>query len=256
MIFVDYRAGSKDLIKPLRNLGLEVSETSLDFGDLMWEGRGEKGEPVLVGVEFKKLEELVQAMRTNRLEGHQLIGMRDTFKFSYLMYEGKILYDKAGALQMEKKKRFGKVYRVPMPGQMTINELMKRVYVLHLCGGLTPIPTVDRDHSLQAILALYRTWTDKDMDKHKSHIAAYEAPNIRPVNGLRRTLKTFPDVGMKASLAAQLKFGSLTKAVNASVQDWATLEVVDDKGRPRRLGTGVAQRVVDFCHENFNGRGK
>ena len=247
MIFVDYRAGSKELIAPLRKLGLQVEQTTLDFGDVMFEGRGEKGEKVLVGVEFKRIEELVGALRTQRLQGHQLVGMRDTYKFSYLMYEGELLYDKAGALQQWKKGRFGKKYRVPMPGQMTVNELLKRVYVLHLCGGLTPIHTQSRDHTLQAILALYRTFTDKDLDKHKSHIAAYEAPSIRPVNGLRRTLKTFPDVGMKASLAAQLKFGSLIDAVTAPVEEWATLEVIDEKGRPRRLGTAVAEKIVNHC---------
>lgn len=251
MIFVDYRAGSKDLIKPLRNLGLDVSETTLEFGDLMWEGRGEKGEKVLVGVEFKKIEELAHAIRSERLQGHQLVGMREAFKFSYLLYEGELLYDKAGALQQRKKGRFGKSYLVPMPGQMTVNELLKRVNVLHLCGGLTPIPTIDRSHTLQAIMALYRTFTDKDLDKHKSHIAAYEAPSLRPVNGLRRTLKTFPDVGMKASLAAQLKFGSLACAVVASVEDWAALEVIDDKGKSRKLGTTTAQEIVRFCRKEW-----
>lgn len=251
MIFVDYRAGSKDLIVPLQKLGLPTTETTLEFGDLMFEGRGEKGEPVLVGIEFKKIEELVGAIRTERLQGHQLLGMRDTFKFSYLLYEGEILYDKAGALQQWKKARFGKRYRVPMPGQMTINELYKRVFVLHLCGGLTPIHTDTRDDTLQAILALYRTFTDKDLDKHKSHIAAYEAPPIRPINGLRRTLKTLPDIGMKASLAAQLKFGTLVNAVTASVEDWASLEVVDDKGHKRRLGTTVAEKIVCFCRQRW-----
>jgi len=233
-------------------LGLPVEETTLDFGDVMFEGRGEKGESVLVGIEFKKLEELVQAVRTERLQGYQLIGMRDTYKFGYLMYEGELLYDKAGSLQQWKKGRFGKKYRVPMPGQMTVNELLKRVNVLHLCGGLTPIPTLDRNHTLQAILALYRTFTDKDLDKHKSHIAAYEAPPIRPINGLRRTLKTFPDIGMKASLAAQLKFGTLIDAVNATVEEWASLEVVDDKGKPRRLGTTVAEKIVGFCQQRWS----
>ena len=252
MIFVDYRAGSKELIAPLRKLGLPVEETTLEFGDVMWEGRGEKGAPVLVGIEFKKLEELVAAIRTERLQGHQLLGMRDTFKFSYLMYEGEILFDKTGQLLERKKGRFGKDRFVPMPGQMTINELTKRVHVLHLCGGLTPVWTFDRTHTLQTILALYRTYTDKDLDKHKSHIAAYEAPPIRPINGLRRTLKTFPEIGMKASLAAQLKFGTLRDATNATVEDWATLEVLDDKGKVRRLGTSVAEKIVAFCRQRWS----
>ena len=49
VIFVDYRAGSFELIAPLRKLGLQVEKTTLDFGDIMFEGRGEKAEKVLVG---------------------------------------------------------------------------------------------------------------------------------------------------------------------------------------------------------------
>jgi ERCC4-type nuclease len=120
-----------------------------------------------------------------------------------------------------------------------------------LCGGLTPIHTDTREDTLQAILALYRTFTDKDLDKHKSHIAVYEAPPIRPINALRRTLKTFPDIGMKTSLAAQLKFGSLVDAVNAPVEEWASLEVVDDKGKKRRLGRGVAEKIICFCNQRW-----
>jgi ERCC4-type nuclease len=246
---VDYRAGSKELITPLQKLGISVEETTLEFGDLMWEGRGEKGEPVLVGIEFKKLEELVQAIRTERLQGHQLVGMRETYRYSYLFIEGRLMFDsRTGLLQKAYKSRFA---RMPMPGSMTASELMKRVHVLHLAGGLTPWWSEDRTNTLHAIAALYRTWTDKDLDKHKSHIAAYEAPSIRPVNGLRRTLKTFPDVGMKASLAAQLKFGSLREAVNAPVEAWASLEVLDDKGKPRRLGTSVAEKITEFCNRRW-----
>lgn len=245
MIFVDYREGSKDLIEPLRKLGLEVEKTTLEFGDLMWEGRGEKGLPVLVGVEFKQLRELVQSLRSERLQGYQMKGMRDTYKYSYLMVEDELQYDRGGMLL----RRAGRHRLAPMPGQMTVQELLKRKNVLHLCGGLNPIFTQCRKDSLQEIMALYRTWTDTDLDKHKSHIAAYQAPSLINISDFRRTVKTFPHIGNRASLMVEMYFcGDLSRATAASVDEWASIETTDDKGKVRRLGLKVAQDIHEYCH--------
>ncbi len=214
----------------------------------MFEGRGEGGKPVLIGIEFKQLRELVQALRTERLQGYQMPGMRETYAHSYLFIEGELDYDRGGVLQVRKKARFGKTMEA-MPGRMTVSELLKRIYVLHLCGGLNPWYTVNREDTLQSLVALYHCWTDTDLDKHKSHIAAYEAPSIITISPFRRTVKTFPGIGLRSSLAVELQFGgNLVKAVSASADTWAEILVVDEKGKPRRLGTTVARQIYDYCH--------
>lgn len=245
MIWVDYRAGSKELIAPLKKLGLPVEKTTLEFGDLFWEGRGEKGAPVSIGVEFKTLREFIQAVRTERLQGYQMEGMRDTYKYSYLLVEGELLYDGTGSLQI--RKRFNRLEA--MPGQMTVQEMLKRRNVLHLCGGLNPIYTVNRDDTLQEIIALYRTWTDTNLDAHKSHIAIYEASSLVTISKFRRSVKTFPGIGNRASLAVEKAFkGNLARASAASVDQWAAIETVGDNGKTRRLGTKVATDIYNHCH--------
>ncbi len=235
VILVDDRAGSCELIKPLRKLGVEVEATRLSFGDLAWEGRGVKGASVSIGVEFKQLDELVAALRSERLQGYQMRGMRPVYDYSYLFIEGKLLYDRAGALKL--------------PGHMSVTELLKRIYVLHLCGGLNPWWTTNRADTLQSIVALYHTWTDTDLDAHKSHIAMYEAPPLTPISEFRRTMRTLPGIGMRASLAVEQHFkGLLWRASAASVEEWAGIQVVGDNGRTKRLGTTVAQRIYDYCH--------
>lgn len=244
MIFVDYRAGSKELIDPLRTLGIEVEKTTLAFGDLMFTGRGLKGAAVDIGIEFKKLTELVESLRTERLQGYQMKGMRLQYDYSYLLIEGELLYDHTGALQKRKGRK-----KVTLPGQMTAQELLKRKNVLHLCGGLNPIVAVNREDTLQEILALYRTWTDCDLDRHKSHIAMYEAPPLTPISDFRRTVRTFPHIGMKGSLAVEKYFGgNLKRAVMAPPNIWASLETVDERGKKRRIGTANAERIVKFCN--------
>lgn len=248
MVFVDNRSGSKELIAPLRKLGLPVDETRLASGDLAFEGRGELGAVVNIGIEFKKLEELVQALRTERLQGHQLIGMRPMFDYSYLFIEGEVNYDRKGLLQMPQTRKWGRHGMAdPMPGRMTISELYKRVNVLHLCGGLNPQWTVTRSDTLQAIHALYHTWTDQDLDQHKSHLAIYTAPTLVPVSPLRATLMKFPHIGYRTSLVVERHFGTLEKAVTADVEDWAHIVVTSSTGRTKRLGNKVATDIVNFC---------
>src|SRR5260370_1150504 len=98
MLLVDYRAGSKELVKPLvKLLGADmVEETSLDFGDVAFTGRGPKDTPLDIGIEFKTIGDIAQCCRDGRFAGHQLPGMRKTYAHSWLMIEGTWRHDDAG----------------------------------------------------------------------------------------------------------------------------------------------------------------
>lgn len=244
MLLVDYREGSHDLIKPLRRMGLEVEEShAMEFGDIMFIGRGEGGKPVSIGVEFKQVSEAVQALRTERLQGYQMRGMREMFDYSYLLLEGDVLYDKAGQLQ----RRAGRRRFKPLAGRMTVTELYKRTIVLHLCGGLNPWLTYTREDTLRWIEALYRVWTDKDLDRHDSHLAIYQAPPPIPISDFRMAVKAWPTIGYKTSKAVEDAFGgSLRRAMKASIQEWADIDIIDDNGRARKLGMKDATRIDTF----------
>jgi hypothetical protein len=130
---------------------------------------------------------------------------------------------------------------------MTVNELLKRIHVLHLCGGLNPVPTANRADTLQQLFALYHVWTDQDLDRHKSHLAMYVAPPLTPVSAFRASVATFPGIGYRTSVAVEHAFqGSLQRAVGASVDEWAQIPVMSGKGRVRRLGMAVALRITKF----------
>ncbi len=251
MLLVDNRDGSSDLVEPLRQRGLPVRDMRLPYGDLAWVGKGAKGISLSIGVEFKKLAELVASLRSERLQGYQMIGMRDDFDISYILVEGRIQYDHQGTLLHRVKDKSEPLgwKLVPMPGRMGVNELFQRLNVLHLCGGLTPILSPCREDTLQIVSALYRTWTDKALDEHRSHIAAYNAPPLIPISDWRFTLKTFPKIGMRASKAVAEHFGNnLARATNATVEEWAAIEVIGDNGKPRKLGRIAAKEIVAYCH--------
>jgi hypothetical protein len=248
VIILDYRRGSGELEEPLQALGLEVHKTQtpdeLPFGDIAFEGRGEQEKPVQVGIEFKKLEELVGSLRSNRLQGHQAPGMQESFDFRYLLIEGELIYDKRGHLL----KRVGRRDFKPIAGMMGVGELLKRIFVLHLKWGLNPIWSRTRRDSLKFIEMLYRVWTDQALDEHKSHLGIYQPPAIVPVSAFRQTVSSalFPGISLRKSLAVERAFGgSLRKAATANAKTWAGIEVTDKHGHVKRLGTKVAERIVE-----------
>lgn len=244
MLLIDYREGSAALVAPLSAMGLPVEETTLEFGDIAFTGRGERGKPLEIGIEFKTLSEFVGSLRTERLTGHQLPGMRAAYDVSYLLVEGEVLFDTTGRLLQ--KAKWGKRCTKPLPGGMGVSEYYKRVIGLHLRGGLNYVNTHSRPETLKFIEALYRTWTDKDFDEHDSHLGIYLAPTVVPLSDERQALCRYPGVGTQVSKAALERFKTVRRAANGTVAEWAELQTVDRAGKSRRFGEKSAQKVVDF----------
>lgn len=252
MLLVDSRSGSEELVDPLRKRGLEVVETKLEFGDVAFEGRGDGGAPVQIGIEVKKLNELVQSMRSGRLEGFQLLGMRGAaendqplYDFAYLFIQGEVEFDKRGVL-LERKWRRGRQSLEPMHGAMNAYEFLKRIQNLHLNGGLNTQYAPTQDRLVTNIEVLYRVWTDKDKDAHTSHLAIYNPPTLVPVSQFRRTINTLPGLGFERSAAAQRVFGDLHTAINATADEWAKLTT-----NGKKFGTPAAQSVVAAIHKRY-----
>lgn len=247
MVLVDYRAGSHELVEPLRAAGLTVTETTLPAGDIAFEGRGAKGASVLIGIEYKKLPDLIQSIRTERLQGHQLPEMKKAgYDHSWLLVEGELLYDRKGKLQ--RRTKWPKRELKPMVGGMTVGELLKRLFVLHLCGGLNPLWTQNRRETVTQIQCLYNTWNDCDLDQHKSHMGIYVAPTLIPLSPEASFLTGLPDVGPRVAKAAVAQFGSVGRALMARPEEWAELTTQDDKGKTRRLGMKTATKIDNFIH--------
>jgi ERCC4-type nuclease len=224
LILVDSAVGSKDLVEPLRALGLPVEPASID-ADIAFEGRGIKGATVCIGVEYKKLGELVGSLRSERLQGHQLLKMQNGFDFRWLLIQGEILTLDNGMLA----RRTSPTLRAPLGGSMTLMELYKRLITLQICGGLIPVFTETRAQSLAFIHALYRTWTDTDLDKHKSHIAIYEPAPLVPISQFRRTVATLPGIGLELSGRVEAQFSCLEEAFTAPVSTWTQVDGVGTK---------------------------
>lgn len=236
---VDPRAGSKELIEPLRAAGLPVEETTLQFGDVAWVGRGENNQTIACGLEHKKLPDLVQSLATDRLAGHQLTGMLKTYERCYLVIEGEWDTDDNGRVIVPSK--FRKM-KAPLKGAPLSSVLESRVWTLEHRGGLRVRWTRNQKETIRHVSTLYRCWVDRALDQHSSHLAVYAADLDRtllePISLKRQIASQLPGIGYKKSRAVDEHFPSLWAMVNASETDWADVEGV---------GTTLAKKLVAAC---------
>jgi ERCC4-type nuclease len=244
MLLIDRRVGSKDLLKPLKSAGLDAEIVELEFADVAFSGKGAKGASVDIGIELKTLTDLVGSLRSGRLAGHQLPGLRAHYEHAWLVVEGLWRTNETGHVTTYQGKTRG---WVPLHGKMTGSELEKQVLTLELCGGLHARYTNSRADTVRFIGNLYRWWSDVALDEHTSHQAVHQPPTLVPISDFRKAVCQFPGVGIAFSKAAEVWFnGSLKQAVNAPAEEWANITLFDGDGKSRRLGTKLAERVVRF----------
>lgn len=244
MILVDPRAGSRELVAPLMKAGLPVEEETLDFGDIAFRGRGEGGVPLLVGLEHKKLPDLVQSLNSDRLVGHQLRGMVETYDRPHLIIEGDWDHDKTGRVVV-----FGglKGRRVPLKGAPLAAVLEQRILTLETRGGLRVRWTRNQKETVRYVSALFRFWNDRDLDQHRSHLAVHSPDLDRalkiPLSLKRMVAAQLPGIGFERSRAVDTYFKSIWSMVNASEKEWMQIE---------GIGKTLAKRLVAACREKEN----
>jgi len=249
MILVDRRVGSKDLLTPLRALHLEAEIVELEFADVAFSGKGPKGQSVDIGIELKTLNDLVGSLRSGRLAGHQLPGLRAQYDHAWLVVEGMWRADDRGQVVTYQGKSRG---WCSLHAHCSASEMEKQLLTLELCGGLHVRYTNARSDTVRFLGNLYRWWTDVALDHHTSHLVVHEPPTFVPIDAWRQLFTKLPGVGIKASKAVAEHFNnSVRLAARATVSEWADIRVVDEStGKSRRLGTAIAERIVKFLEGN------
>lgn len=254
MLLIDAATGSSELADPLRRAGLPVDVTHLDYGDCAFSGRGEHGAPLWIGIELKKIGELVDSLQSKRFQGHQLLGLCREFDRRYLLVEGDYHHDTKGRAVVFRG--IGKPK--PLPGVSSAVALELEILNIQTRGGVWIRHTTSRRDTLRVVESIYRYWTDKALDDHKSHLAVY-APDfdqglLVPISDFRKVVAmVLPGCGLQVSKAVAERCmvngrASLRKMLSLTIQDWAAIESVS-KGKAgevkkRRLGMSRATQIM------------
>jgi ERCC4-type nuclease len=217
-IYIDRRIGSAELYTPLQNRGVPVELTTLEFGDVCFIGYGPETQ-IVVGVERKRITDLLQSLISGRLSGHQLPGLVESYAYRWLLVEGSYRESPDGFVEIPRGHGKWDVIRL----QYTALEN----YLVTLClrGGIHVQRTYSVHESAAWLDALHRWWTRKDWADHRSHLALHQSADyaifLRPtlVHAMAAQL---PGIDQKAKDIA-VKFKSVADMVAAEEPEWRTI---------------------------------
>lgn len=246
----DDQAGSKDLYPYLKAImpGL-VIPTRIDppFGDMAWMGNGPDGE-LRVGVEYKKIDELLTSMIDGRVV-KQIRGMLLHYDRRYLLIEGRIRCDRnTGIMQKQQGDRWRDIDRGGKG--YTYSELEHWYTTIEEQTQTRVKQTFDEYESARWLKMKHSWWTNKDWNDHAAMnqfhvppppIATFENPSL-----LRRIAKELPAIGWDKSILiaggyinnvrVEGKFKSVREMVNANEQTWQQID---------GIGKTIARKIVN-----------
>lgn len=237
MIELDDRVGAVELARHLPPKLTRIQR--LQFGDARFFGNGPEG-PVPVGIERKRISDLVSSMQDGRLSGHQMVGMMSRYQVVYLLVEGLWRADpKEGVLQVMRRGKWAPLHhgkRIYMA-----RDIMNYLNTLAVMCGVIVWRSSKPETSAQWIVSTYRWW-QKEWKDHKSHIR-FQMPlpggmgvSLRKPVLVERIAKELPGVGWERARA-------MAKVFRTPID----LLLADEKqllGVPG-VGKVLARRIVD-----------
>lgn len=252
MILLDQRRGSGELFEHLSRkvpCQLEI----LPAGDFAFEGLTEAGRQ-MVGVERKRIGDMLDSIVTGRFSGFQLIEMVDYYTELHLVVEGLWRPNRdTGLLEIYRQGGWGPTSKgnrtfmyADLQNFLTTISLKTPVRVWRTTNGL---------ETVEVVADLFH-WHEKPWDKHTSHLqlhrtakpgerASFRKPSLR-----RRIANELPHIGWERSKAVEDTFVNdeefISFLASANADDWMGID---------GIGKGIAESIVRVlrgkgsCHD-------
>ncbi len=249
MILVDARVGSRELLQGLRGLGVDAELAGNLSADFQFEGQGPSS-TLLIGIERKAVQDLLDSMRTRRFEGQQLSPMLDCYDRCYMVVEG--LWRRGRGTGLVEVPRGRGEWGAPK-GSYNYTEVSHYLSRLEEMAGLTVRRTFDEEETCAVISDLYTEWSQDYTGRLKKLQRIYAPPPEFPIRKKGRRARAFevrPKPNLVAKWIAQLpgvdgrtfelaaKFPSARAMANAGVEDWLKIKGL-------RLGRKTAETIVE-----------
>lgn len=240
MLLIDDRGHNPPLIPYFKPFGVEVESTIMDSSDIFFVGNGPSGN-VNVGIERKRIADLVNSIRSERLTGFQLDGLLE-YDLPALIVEGICRPGRGGELETLQGSGFRPLYTGRQ--MMLYREISNLLVTLQLVCGVQVIRTGGAEETAAFVSGLYQ-WFQKDWDQHKAHKGIYAPVAENPKlggNGKVRLFTKRPKPSLVVKMASQLpgvdqkawlvgeRFKTPLEMVVASEVEWREIEGIGVKG--------------------------
>lgn len=235
MIDLDHRIGSGELLRKFAPYGVAVNKTVLAFGDMAWEGWGPNG-LCLVGVERKRIDDLLQSIHSKRLSGYQLPGIVEHYDFGYLVVEGIWRTGEGGQLVVWEGDGRGWTRR-----NMMARGVHNYLTTLSVQCGVNVWRTGKAQETVEYVVDQYRYWTEKKWEEHRAHQAVYlgkqEGKRLRlglagrgkmnrALGPVEKVALVMPGMGEELAYRVGKKFGSVRGMCEADEGKWREVKGV------------------------------
>lgn len=249
MLHIDDRVGSQDMHGAFERLGVPAELTRLDACDVAFVGRGIEDEPITIGIELKRMHgadagraDLITSLRSGRLAGHQLGGMQ-AYDRAWLITEGLWRANSEGAVEVYSHGRWVPVQQGKSTLRMT--DLEAQILTITQRGGVSYWHCPTQRDTIRFIATLYRWWTDKSLDEHRSHQAIYLPPPDRALfvepSLFLKVASCLPGVGWDRAIALEAHFaGSLIALMAAGIPELTACA---------GIGITLAARIYTALHD-------
>lgn len=209
----------------------EVS--TLAFGDAAILGYGD----VLVGVERKRVGDLLRVIADGRFVSEQLPGLAGTYSRIYLLVEGEYTARGDGALLVKGSRG---QWEQPSWGRQDgwrYAEVARWLISLEESTGVRIARTGSPQESAAWLENLEGEFL-RDPEKRRSHLAVYQPAfaGLLPPSLVRRFAALLPGIGVGKSLAVADHFKTILGAVEAPMKAWMEIPGV---------GGTIAKKVYD-----------
>lgn len=262
MILVDKR---EDTPKQKKFLSLFPKGTAvmkhLTFGDFAFEGIGPDNVPIMVGIERKTINDLINSIQSRRLVTHQLPGLTDHYDRCYLLVEGKLMaqpgtgnlirpdfskWNRGGGKGNKGSSR--RFVNIKVAGRVVKKgDIINFLASVEEFWGVRILRTDNREDTAITVSSLAGWWgkqytshsTHTDFDPHQRLL---QVSAVRP-NQTMRFVASMKGVGPSMALEMARAFPNFGEIVNADVKEIAGV---------KKWGKSTAGRLMDAVWESEN----
>ena len=182
--------------------------------------------PTPIGVEIKRISDLLTSITTGRLSGHQLPKLVREYRHVWLLIEGQYRPGAEGLLET----RQGAAWVPHALGRSpwTYREVEAYLTTLEVRAGVHVRRAYNKAETVALVAMLYQWWTAKAYDEHRAHKALHspilDSGLLYKPSLTRRVAAELPGIGVGKSAAVAEHFKTVRAMVEADEDQWQQVD--------------------------------
>jgi ERCC4-type nuclease len=205
---------------------VQVEIKRLEFADFRFDGLGPKG-PCAVGIERKKIRDVLCSIEDGRFAAHQLPGLIEAYDYVYLIVEGRRTVDTTTLDLIEPygDTGRGRPYRLGPSRNILYRQFDNYLNSISTQSSCRVKHSLSPAETIMQLVDLYNWW-QKPWSQHQSlKVLRKEPPKFSFFTPSVRQLvaSCLPGIGYEKSMAVAQKFPTITEMVLASPREWASI---------------------------------